>query len=364
MLRLGRMRSLASAAAAATAAAVLSLTTVDSGSNGSLGTPPAALRFNALLRRAAGTWSAEAQSLDLRLGGGQLVLRPDAWTSWKLVRATAETPTTKRLVLEPIADPESGITVATSTPLEIPPISCVLFRATPGEPAGEPVVRPYNPISPRYTNGPLTFLVRQYPDGRMSNLLHDMRPGDTIQLKGPFEQYRFVEKDHANQQIVFIAGGTGLTPCLQLIHDLVERQREPEPEKRPSKLTLIFANNTEMEILLREELDEMAASSNGFLDIHYLVREAPLVPGPQLMQGIVSRRYLEERLPPPEQNPLIFVCGPPGMMELVSGPKTKDKKQGQLAGILRDLGYTESHVWKLNATIYPNLLEWYAAAPL
>jgi cytochrome-b5 reductase len=294
------------------------------------------------------SWRVEAQSLDRRLGGEQVVLQQNEWTSWKLVRSTAETPTTKRLVLEPVADPETGITVATSTPLDIPPISCVLFRTRIGETGDETVIRPYNPINPRYTDGPLTFLVRQYPDGRMSNYLHDMRPGDMIELKGPFEQYRFEAKEHAGRDIAFIAGGTGLTPCLQLIQDLVQQQQEAvNARERPARLTLIFANNSEMEILLREELEGIAESSGGYLKIHYLVREAPLVPGPQITQGMVTRPYLQERLPPPEQNPLIFVCGPPGMMECVSGPKTKDKKQGQLAGMLRDLGYKESQVWKL-----------------
>ncbi|KAF6001585.1 hypothetical protein F1559_003767 [Cyanidiococcus yangmingshanensis] len=340
MLRTSQLRGLAAAAAGCLAATV-AYNHVPR--KASLESP----QPRSILSQVRALWSAEAQSLDRRLGGEQAVLQPNEWTSWKLVRSTAETATTKRLVLEPVADPETGITVATSTPLDIAPISCVLFRARTGDSDNDVVIRPYNPINMRYTDGPLMFLVRQYPEGRMSNYLHDMRPGDMIEMKGPFEQYRFVEKEHAGRDIAFIAGGTGLTPCLQLIQDLVQRHQETNPRDRPSHLTLIFANNSEMEILLREELEAMAASSDGYLDIHYLVREAPLVPGPQITQGIVTRPYLRERLPPPEQNPLIFVCGPPGMMESVSGPKTKDKKQGQLAGFLRDLGYKESQVWKL-----------------
>ena len=34
------------------------------------------------------------------------------------------------------------------------------------------------------------------------------------------------------------------------------------------------------------------------------------------------------------------------MMNAISGDKAKDKSQGELSGILRDLGYTKDHVFK------------------
>lgn len=48
---------------------------------------------------------------------------------------------------------------------------------------------------------------------------------------------------------------------------------------------------------------------------------------------------------------MVFVCGPPGMMKAVSGDKVRDEvkktmTQGPLTGILKDLGYTETQVFK------------------
>ncbi len=40
------------------------------------------------------------------------------------------------------------------------------------------------------------------------------------------------------------------------------------------------------------------------------------------------------------------VCGPPPMMKAISGDKAKDKSQGPLEGVLKDVGYTESQVYK------------------
>jgi cytochrome-b5 reductase len=43
---------------------------------------------------------------------------------------------------------------------------------------------------------------------------------------------------------------------------------------------------------------------------------------------------------------MVFVCGPPGMMDAVSGGKAPDLSQGELKGMLKDLGYTSPMVFK------------------
>ena len=42
----------------------------------------------------------------------------------------------------------------------------------------------------------------------------------------------------------------------------------------------------------------------------------------------------------------VYVCGPPGFMNAVSGDKTVDKSQGELTGILKELGYNSNQVYK------------------
>jgi len=56
---------------------------------------------------------------------------------------------------------------------------------------------------------------------------------------------------------------------------------------------------------------------------------------------------LKTHLPPPSADHLILVCGPPGLMKHVSGDKAPDYTQGELSGLLKKLGYSESHVFKL-----------------
>ena len=55
-----------------------------------------------------------------------------------------------------------------------------------------------------------------------------------------------------------IAGGSGLTPMLQVAQEVT---RNPEDK---TEVTLVFANVSEDDILLRKELDDMAKKHKNF----------------------------------------------------------------------------------------------------
>ena len=49
---------------------------------------------------------------------------------------------------------------------------------------------------------------------------------------------------------------------------------------------------------------------------------------------------------PSDSSSGVFVCGPPPMMAAIAGPKTKDFKQGDVAGLLGAAGFSSSQVHK------------------
>ena len=64
-------------------------------------------------------------------------------------------------------------------------------------------------------------------------------------------------------------------------------------------------------------------------------------------KGHITKELLKTVLPEPkEENVKIFVCGPPGMYKAVSGNKKSPAEQGELTGMLRELGYREDQVYK------------------
>jgi hypothetical protein len=69
-------------------------------------------------------------------------------------------------------------------------------------------------------------------------------------------------------------------------------------------------------------------------------RPEPPAGGGAACQGASHGQRLKRLLPWPQ------VCGPPPMMNSISGDKAPDKSQGPLSGMLKELGYDESNVYK------------------
>ena len=74
----------------------------------------------------------------------------------------------------------------------------------------KPVVRPYTPVSDEDAKGYLDFQIKRYPNGPMSEHLHDMAPNQRLSFKGPIPKYPWTENKH--EHVAMIAGGTGITP--------------------------------------------------------------------------------------------------------------------------------------------------------
>jgi benzoate/toluate 1,2-dioxygenase reductase subunit len=64
----------------------------------------------------------------------------------------------------------------------------------------------------------LEFLIRLVPGGRMSSYLLSARPGDLMELEGPFGFFNITD---ANRPILMVAGGTGIAPMLSMLQHLL-----------------------------------------------------------------------------------------------------------------------------------------------
>jgi cytochrome-b5 reductase len=84
--------------------------------------------------------------------------------------------------------------------------------------------------------------------------------------------------------------------------------------------------------------------------VHYMLSQPPAEGSAEafagMLTGHVDEQCISLTLPKPDKDVLVYVCGPPGFMQAVSGGKTPDKQQGEVSGAMKAQGYTEDMVFK------------------
>jgi cytochrome-b5 reductase len=228
-------------------------------------------------------------------------------------------------------------------PADLPVASCLLVKAPIGSDDGQggrkAVLRPYTPTTLPGSKGELELVVKSYPTGVMSKHLASLKPGDSLDFKGPIAKFPYKPNERAH--VGMIAGGTGITPMLQVIEHALRDGSDK------TRFSLVFANVSEGDILLKKRLDALAAAHPSRLAVRYLV-EKPSFGGIFWKGGVgrVTEEEVRREMPAPGKGGIVFVCGPPPMMNAVSGDKAQDKSQGELSGMLKKLGYDSAEVFK------------------
>ncbi|TRX88226.1 hypothetical protein FHL15_010881, partial [Xylaria flabelliformis] len=114
----------------------------------------------------------------------------------------------------------------------------------------------------------LRILIRRMDGGEMSNYLSRQRVGDTIWLRGPHlgsdiprrlgegsGHASGTEFVHGGSQrgVVFLAGGTGIAPALQIAHKLLDSHNSGSPMESRPHVSILWANRWGIDALGREQ---------------------------------------------------------------------------------------------------------------
>ncbi|KPV78156.1 uncharacterized protein RHOBADRAFT_50662 [Rhodotorula graminis WP1] len=316
----------------------------------------------------------------LVLGGGATFLltrdepaylAPDRWTDVKIKSVTALTPETSLFKLDV---PRSVLPPAFTGDPDARPILSLFVKEPSLQIQRAYTVRPILPVaalaqtmgsnfpptqplsaSSFNESGPaeLDLVVKRYPDGEASRYIHRLGPGDEMSVRGPSCTWYYRPQDW--DEVVFVVGGTGVTPAYQLIHDTLASSSSssaPSPT-----VSVVYASPSPSRILLRNELDALTAQRPGQLKVHYLVDRLdadPRASGASAPAGaevgfldskVLSR--LIGRGGQPEKRRVVVVCGPEGMVNAVAGPRGRNFSSGPVGGVLRELGYRDKEVVKL-----------------
>jgi cytochrome-b5 reductase len=258
----------------------------------------------------------------------EFAFQPDRYIPFPLISMESITHNVKKLRFAlPRKDQLTGLKVA----------SYISARANIN---GKEVMKSYTPTSTPEERGYFDLWVKVYPDGVMSRHLGSLKVGDMLEVRGPIMKFLYVP--NMKKELGLIAGGTGLTPMYQLIRKVLDN-----PEDR-TKISFLFANVSPDDIMMKNELDRLQREHSDRFRVHYTVDRVP--PGQKWDQevGYISEQMIRKYMPGPEKGNeiLIAVCGPPAMMDHVSGRKISSTIQGELKGILKNMGYTEQNVYR------------------
>lgn len=126
-------------------------------------------------------------------------------------------------------------------------------------PGGE--VRSYS-IASLPSSGLLELHIRRIPDGLVSGWLHELEPGATLRVRGPFGQCFHISDDPA-RKLLLIGAGTGLSPLLGIARDALQ-------QGHTGPMLLVNGGLEPSRLYLREELAQLAASTPQ-LEVHHCV---------------------------------------------------------------------------------------------
>ncbi|KAL7093097.1 hypothetical protein ACP275_11G022000 [Erythranthe tilingii] len=182
---------------------------------------------------------------------------------------------------------------------------------------GEEVVKPYTPTTLDSDVGYFELVIKMYPQGRMSHHFREMREGDYMAVKGP--KGRFKYQPGQVRAFGMLAGGSGITPMFQVTRAILENTSDQ------TKVHLIYANVTIDDILLKDQLDNLAKNYPDRFKIYYVLNQPPEVWNGGV--GFVSKEMIQANCPAPASDIQILRCGPPPMNKA-------------MAGLLEALGYS------------------------
>jgi ferredoxin-NADP reductase/predicted pyridoxine 5'-phosphate oxidase superfamily flavin-nucleotide-binding protein len=151
----------------------------------------------------------------------------------------------------------------------------------------------------------VTLTVKRTADGYASAYLRDdVRPGDELRILGPSGSFCVVRPP---RELMLLAAGSGITPMMSIIRSTLTTSED-------TRITLLYGNRTEADIIFFATLAELAREHPDRLIVHHVLSR----PGPEWkdrrerLDRQTVRNALIELAPGDEAH--FYSCGPAGML--------------------------------------------------
>jgi len=215
-------------------------------------------------------------------------LTPLPWRTARLVDARAETPTARTLVLD--VEDWPGHLAGQHVDIRLTAADGYVARRT------------YS-IASAPDVGHLELTVQLVPGGEVSAfLVEDYRIGDPLEVRGPLGGW-FVWGPMLDGPVLLVGGGSGVVPLMAML-----RHRRDSGNGSPFRL--VYSVRRPDDAYYRAELE--AKSGDGIEVTIVYTRKAP--------DGWrrPPHRLTKADLPPPDDSPRVYVCGPTPFVESVA----------------------------------------------
>jgi len=178
---------------------------------------------------------------------------------------------------------------------------------------GESVRRAYSLCSSPISDADLAVTVKRVENGKVSNYIaNSLRGGDTVEVMPPMGNFKVDIDASRAHHYVLLGGGSGITPLMSIIKSVLEVEVN-------SKLSLIYANKSEADIIFHSALTELQSRFGDRLKvIHSLDQAGDSWTG---LKGMLTRMSIlsivQDIMGADSLSKSFWLCGPGGFMEEV-----------------------------------------------
>ena len=160
--------------------------------------------------------------------------------------------------------------------------------------------RSYSVSSPPQRSGrTISITVRAMPEGKLSShLVNGLAPGTIVRLALP--EGEFVLPDPPPDKMLFLVGGSGITPVMAMLRTLDRRGQMPD-------VVMHYSSPTEERMIFKDELNELAEKHDG-LTLHRLATD---------VDGMLEMSDLD-KICPDWQERETYACGPSPMLDAIT----------------------------------------------
>jgi len=141
--------------------------------------------------------------------------------------------------------------------------------------------------------------------GNFTKTLSQLKPGDEINVSGPFGKFVFKEKKH--KEIVHLTGGIGITP-------FVSAARYATDKGLPNRMTMLYSARTIEGATFYNELRDLDSKNPNFKAIFAITQEEISESVPYLEKGFIDNNMILKHVGP-VKGKTFMLCGPPRFMQ-------------------------------------------------